>query len=744
MQFFRYLIFSVMFLMPTVQAQVLLCNYDCNADQYGSLQGNNYFNTQMNVSDLQIYGNNVTLDFSASLLDFNNTALVGPANSLYFSISPKEGYVVEIRKITMRIKKKTKAGNVILYYNVDGQPFSNSNSTPIYNAGNTNTDTVFSIVNVAYPMDFTAPIKITNPAKPVNIVLSSGNNGGALSIDYITVYGYAYRESELPPDDGLTKSFSFNLQEKTGRVSPLFWGTNFLFWLENDQALQDGKIEQSLKNLPVSVLRYPGGTVADNYHWETNLLANNNRFPYEEGNTQSDFDEFMDFCQRVQAEPILVVNTESWQIAQNIDGGVQEAAAWVQYCKDKGYQVKYWEIGNETYWNPFFTAREYGLAVKRYAQAMKAVDPSIKISANGHWDVQMVGTKERINPDQWEAIRQMYANIQSRQDTQAADDYVDLHKNNNIRDGSEKWWNNVAEECGEYIDMISVHWYFGGGNNMSGMTTNLNEIRDLFRKKYPDREYTLCMTEYNCNNDDHKLAISGFFDGVTRFLKAGVEIATQWPLRNGTHGGRTSMLYPSTKEEQYTYQILQLLAQNLQGDILEVISDDQIFPFVTFDSDQLTILVNGRGITSQPAHVIMVFPELNQFTFTDAKSFDAPLTKKIPIRLVENDIDVTFSETTCEFKISPYQSVMLRFKKSDFSNIKFPMGNEKIRFYTEGNRIVIDSRQEAQVSVYNVQGVRLAQKTGTQHIALDMQQKGIYMLHIFSENRLFTGKVLIL
>ena len=34
------------------------------------------------------------------------------------------------------------------------------------------------------------------------------------------------------------------------KVSPLFWGTNFLFWIEDDAALADGSIEKSLKELP--------------------------------------------------------------------------------------------------------------------------------------------------------------------------------------------------------------------------------------------------------------------------------------------------------------------------------------------------------------------------------------------------------------------------------------------------------------------------------------------------------------
>ena len=363
----------------------------------------------------------------------------------------------------------------------------------------------------------------------------------------------------------IDKTFSVNMHVKVGEVNPLLWGANFLFWIEDDAALADGKIETSMKNLPVTSLRYPGGTVADNFHWKTNLLHNKFRFPYEEGDAESDFDEFMAFCLRVGAEPILVVNTESWQIAQDLDGGAQEAADWVQYCKDKGYKVQYWEIGNETYWHPFFTAREYGQAVKKYAQAMKAVDPTIKISANGHWDTQMVGTKERTTQSQWETIRQMYINIASKNDTKTADAYADSYKNTDIRSGTDKWWNNVAEECGAYIDMISVHWYYSGSTNMGSMTDNLNQIRQLFKSKYPDREYTMCMTEYNCNHDDHKLAISGLFDGLGRFLNAGIEIGNFWPLRNGIDGNRRSMLHINTKEEGYAYQVLQLMGNSQIG-----------------------------------------------------------------------------------------------------------------------------------------------------------------------------------
>jgi hypothetical protein len=37
---------------------------------------------------------------------------------------------------------------------------------------------------------------------------------------------------------------------------------------------------------------------------------------------------------------------------------------------------------------------------------MKAADPSILIGANGHWEIQQVGVKERTDPAQWLPIRQ--------------------------------------------------------------------------------------------------------------------------------------------------------------------------------------------------------------------------------------------------------------------------------------------------------------------------------------------------
>src|SRR5690606_15831801 len=79
-------------------------------------------------------------------------------------------------------------------------------------------------------------------------------------------------------------------------IHPLFWGTNLLYWVDDDAALANGEIAGGLKEVNMKLLRYPGGTVADNFHWATNTLANENMYPYEGGPEETDFDEFMKLC----------------------------------------------------------------------------------------------------------------------------------------------------------------------------------------------------------------------------------------------------------------------------------------------------------------------------------------------------------------------------------------------------------------------------------------------------------------
>lgn len=539
----------------------------------------------------------------------------------------------------------------------------------------------------------------------------------------------------------LSKNFTINLAEKIDSINPLFWGTNFLFWIQDHAALQDGTIETSLKNMPCTILRYPGGAVADNFHWKTNMLDNAAFFPYEQGSTETNFDEFIAFCRRVNAEPLLVVNTQSWWIHNDMDGGAKEAADWVQYCKDKDYHVKYWEIGNETYLHPFMTAKEYGQVVKKYVRAMKAVDPTIKISANGHWNVDMVGTKERTTASEWENIRLKYLNATTRSDANAADAYANQFLSPDKTQGTDKWWNDVADECGDSIDMLSVHWYYTNFN-ITSMASYLDKIKKLFASKFPNHQYTMCMTEYNCNDDSANFRIANLFDGIGQFLNSGFDIGNFWPLTYSTTNDFRSMLTFQNNQEQYPYQILKLLSNNLKGDMINVTSSDSlIFPYASYDGKQLTVVVCGRSIKSSTT-TVMNLSTLNQFTLMDAKAYDAPGLVSTPIQLVESDVSVVSSQTTCSFQLMPKQTVILRFKNTSTANLD-TSSNKQLSYYYKDGKIYFNSQETVNATLYNLSGQVVDQQTSSGLTGLSVQAAGLYILKVDSKlNGLHIQKVL--
>lgn len=109
-------------------------------------------------------------------------------------------------------------------------------------------------------------------------------------------------------------------------------------------------------------------------------------------------DEFIQFCRELNVEPLICVNDGS--------GTPEEAAAWIEYCNGgpdtpmgrlraanghvEPYGVKYWEIGNEV-WGAWqvghCSAEQFADRYVRFARAMKAADPHIKLLACG--DVRM-------------------------------------------------------------------------------------------------------------------------------------------------------------------------------------------------------------------------------------------------------------------------------------------------------------------------------------------------------------------
>jgi hypothetical protein len=153
-------------------------------------------------------------------------------------------------------------------------------------------------------------------------------------------------------------------------VDDRMFGVNTAVW---DSAFTDAQTLTTLQTVDARFLRYPGGSSADDFHWQTNTAA------LEGGNAGStDFDSFAAYALAIGAQVIITVNYGT--------GTPAEAAAWVAYSKSKGYGFKYWEVGNECYgtWEddnntPAHSGLEYATRAVQYIQAMKAADPTIKV-----------------------------------------------------------------------------------------------------------------------------------------------------------------------------------------------------------------------------------------------------------------------------------------------------------------------------------------------------------------------------
>ncbi|MFF3908323.1 cellulose-binding protein [Streptomyces sp. NPDC001848] len=192
-----------------------------------------------------------------------------------------------------------------------------------------------------------------------------------------------------------------------------------------DPNMNDTTAASLMKAAGIRQLRFPGGSYADAYHWKTHTLEGG---AYAVPGT--DFDHFMATAKRVGAQPIITANYGS--------GTPQEAADWVKYANvDKGYGVKYWEIGNEIPGNGHYGSKwevdnhadksptAYAKNLLAYAKAMKAVDPTVKIGAvlttPGYWPDGVTAPGDRAD-----------------------------------------WNHTVLSIAGKSIDFVIIHWYPGG------------------------------------------------------------------------------------------------------------------------------------------------------------------------------------------------------------------------------------------------------------------------------------------
>ncbi|WP_432102022.1 cellulose binding domain-containing protein [Streptomyces sp. bgisy091] len=297
-----------------------------------------------------------------------------------------------------------------------------------------------------------------------------------------------------------------NAQAALGTLSGAARGVNTAIW---DAHMNDPEVADLMKAADVGVMRYPGGSYADIYHWETHTAPGGYVAP------GTGFDAFMGTVRAAGAQPVLIANYGS--------GTPEEAAGWVRYANvTKDYGAKYWEIGNEIYGNGHYgsgwehddhedkSPKEYARQVRAYASAMKAVDPTVKIGAvlttPGEWPDGVVGPGD-----------------------------------------SGDWNHTVLPEVADVIDFVSVHWYAGGADTtaedamgkLAKLPGELREVRNQIDRAAGSgsSDIEIALTEINTNTGGARLTArpNGLFaaDAFMTALENGVFTVDWWNTHNG-------------------------------------------------------------------------------------------------------------------------------------------------------------------------------------------------------------------
>jgi len=157
-----------------------------------------------------------------------------------------------------------------------------------------------------------------------------------------------------------------------------------------------------LRPLRLSVLRWPGGNFASNYHWKDGLGPRASRPTRTElawGGVEANHfgtDEFLAYCAELGVAPYICLNMGT--------GTLSEALDWVEYCNsatksywaeqrranghEEPYGVTYWGLGNEMYgdWQVGqLSAPEYAAQAVRWARAIRRIAPEARLVSCG-WD----------------------------------------------------------------------------------------------------------------------------------------------------------------------------------------------------------------------------------------------------------------------------------------------------------------------------------------------------------------------
>jgi hypothetical protein len=227
-----------------------------------------------------------------------------------------------------------------------------------------------------------------------------------------------------PPPTAEPGSLYVNPEVDLGPISPYILGSNFGPWTSMPPDMLPYAFDAG-----ITVIRFPGGEWGDQNKVQTYQL-----------------DQFMDFCDQMNAIATISVSLR--------DGTVDQAVELLRYANiEKGYDIKYWSIGNEptlyeAQLGETYDTEIYNREWQEYAEALKAVDP----------DILLMGPE----------LNQWGTNME-----------------NTLKDSSGRdWMTEFLKANGDLVDIITVHRYPFYANSAERITT-ITDLRDN-TKEWPE------------------------------------------------------------------------------------------------------------------------------------------------------------------------------------------------------------------------------------------------------------------
>lgn len=258
-------------------------------------------------------------------------------------------------------------------------------------------------------------------------------------------------------------------------------------------------VNPSLRKAGIKLVRFPGGSESDGYHWEDGGSVCHGQGYIAPGMT---FDNLMTHAARPLDLDVAITLDYGSNPACKGGGEPSEAAAWVAYAKKRGYNVPYWTVGNEIY-----GSWEYDLHTKAH-------DP----------DTYSIAVRTGFYP----AVKKANAGAKLGIVVDTPDDVA---------------WNQVVLRKAQPFDFVELHYYPEYnidndrqllGPDIDDFSKDLSGLRKQMDAAGLSKNLPIYLGEFNNDaGNEGKQSVSivnGLFLGqvLGALQKAGVPMATWW------------------------------------------------------------------------------------------------------------------------------------------------------------------------------------------------------------------------